>query len=138
MLLICTVQHSKVTVQHICAVQHSKVTVQHFGTVQHFNLHCAVYLHCAAFQSDCAAYWHCAAFAQQVQYLRHQNVVSQCCGGSLDIALPEMFATLIRSLHELIAALISSCTNCFAILKIRELLVARRIDVLQYINPTIN
>ena len=51
---------------------------------------------------------------------------------ALDIALPEMFATLISSLHELFAALIVSCTNSFAILKIRELLVARRIDVLQY------
>ena len=51
---------------------------------------------------------------------------------ALDIALPEMFATLISSLHELFAALIVSCTNSFAILKIRELLVALRIDVLQY------
>ena len=50
---------------------------------------------------------------------------------ALDIALPEMFATLISSLHELFAALIVSCTNSFAILKIRELLVARRIYVLQ-------
>ena len=55
---------------------------------------------------------------------------------ALDIALPEMFVEMfatISSLHELFAALISSCTNCFAILKIREFLVARRIDVLQYV-----
>ena len=52
---------------------------------------------------------------------------------ALNVALPEMFATLISSLHELFAALIVSCTNSFAILKIRELLVARRIDVLQYL-----
>ena len=50
---------------------------------------------------------------------------------ALDIALPEMFATLIAWLHELFAALISSCTNWFAISKIREFLVARRFDVLQ-------
>ena len=51
---------------------------------------------------------------------------------ALDIALPEMFAILIVWLHELFAALISSCTNCFTISKIRELLVPRRFDVLQY------
>ena len=50
---------------------------------------------------------------------------------ALDIALPEMFTTLIIWLHELFAALISSCTNYIAISKIREFLVARLFDVLQ-------
>ena len=57
---------------------------------------------------------------------------------ALDIALPEMFATLIVWLHELFAALISSCTNCFKILKIHEFLMARRFDVLQYVECSYN
>ena len=62
------------------------------------------------------------------------KLIDQCsqCTMHQNIALTEMFVTLIIRLHGLFAALISSCTNQFAILKIREFLVAQRFDVLQY------
>ena len=57
---------------------------------------------------------------------------------ALDIALPEMFATLIVWLHELFAALISSWYQLFHDFENSRVLMARRFDVLQYVECSYN
>ena len=57
---------------------------------------------------------------------------------ALDIALPEMFATLIVWLHELSAALISSWYQLFHDFENSRVLMARRFDVLQYVECSYN